>query len=382
MSTKRARQRAGRKAAPREYRLKPITRDWRITALRGDLPDMPCRFEQLVIEDASTLMTGSVRLRLARERMLSLSEGDVLRVDSAPIGTGAFREEWRMRLGAPERDPIARTLSAQLVADMGPLQQGALTWSFVKSRARPKGWTADAATRHIAERIGMPVASLPKCTARFSISKKKASPYEMLVEVWKREREETGRRFVIEIRRGVLVVREVKASGRTMHLAGRLTGATVSRRRRDTFATVLTVKGSTPRGRRRDPVRVTVSSRAARRRFGLIHREVDLEASTVRGARKLGLRSLERRLRPIRSVTVTGPGSPRLRRGDPVQIDLEGEQLPDDLWTRSITHTITAAGHQMQVVARFDDPLDDPAGDRIKKKARERAKSRRERQRS
>lgn len=371
-----ARQRSGRSKARGTFRLRPVPRDWRMVALRGDLPDLPLAFEQLAISDENTLLSGSVQLRLPRARMLSLSEGDVLRIDSAVAGTGDFTEEWRMRLGAPSRDPLARRLTAQLDADLGPWQQGKLTFAFTKSKARPKGWTAAAVTRHIAARLGVAVASLPKCSALFSIPKRKASPYEMLVDAWRREREETGRRFVIELRRGVLVVRVVKATGRTMLLAGRLTGATVARRRRDSFATVLTVKGSSPRGRRRDPVRVTVRSETAVRRFGLIHQEVELEAATARGARKLGLASLARRMRPIRSVTVTGPGTPKLRRGDPVTIDLPTEQLPSKLWARSIEHTITAAGHEMEVVARFDDPLDDPEGDRIRRR------NRRERQRS
>ena len=339
-----------------------IDERFRLYAVRGDKGRMALddALESLSWVDDKALMTGDVTLRLEPQRANSLSEGDqlVLESDRGTAAKFTVVDGWPMRLVEPSRDPVAGTLTASLANEIATLQASQDHWSFKHTKARPHGWQAHTATTQVLKRAGLKAGALAKGKARFRMAKSAATPYEMIVAFYRRERERTGRRYVIELRGGRVTVRTPTYSARLRDYSALITAATINRRRRGSFATDITVHGTKPKGKHRKAVTARVTSPAAKRRFGWVHDVVTLDdAHTEGGARKLGKRRLAQGLRPIRELSFTAPGSTLLRRGDSIAVSIPGENFNGVLWVSKKTHTLTPGSHDMEVTVRLDDPI-------------------------
>lgn len=300
----------------------------------------------------------------------------MVEVDKAG-GQANWKELWTLRVRDPS-DTTEGVLTLQMEDELAWMQRSKDDWLYKKGKEagphkKRKGWLCHQVARDVCERYGVPLGRLAKGKHRIeNLSMDNTSPLAVIVEAYKREREETGEKFIVRIRRGNLEVVKLRRSKYLLLASGIFLTATYNRTLSEDFATTLTVTGSYKR-KKGDQKKIEVrvrSPKAIRQRFGEVHQTFELEdpVGTTMRARKRGKRELARRQKPTRDLSFTLPGDPHLRRGDALKIKLAQFDLNQIVYLKSVAHNASPSTYTCDCIANFADPFKDEEGDKIRDK--------------
>jgi hypothetical protein len=162
--------------------------------------------------------------------------------------------------------------------------------------------------------------------------------------------------------------------GSTVPVFGPLvSSAQVTRRWPEKFCTELVVTARV--GRKQ--VEMTVEDKALRRRYGRVTAKATYgEQRSRSGIRARAKREIKSRSMMEKTVAFSHPGMIDLRRGQQIVLELPGYAFGFPMFVASLSHSVSAGEHDMQVECTFDDPIPDAAGRKIKEQnSREKKKS-------
>jgi len=361
---------------------------WNITCARpdlkkgGDVLSLDPILTSLTWEDALIQTASLTVMSPEREDLVTIKEGYKLKVDYArEDGTGAnWHRLWELRVTNVTQS-ASGDISLEAADELEWLKRSRDDFEYKKgdgkSRHKKKdGWLGHQIVEDIAKRYGIGVGHLAKCDARIEITEQNTSPLKIINQAYKKEREETGKRFVIRMEKGKLYVETLKRSRTLLILGGQLLGADVTRMLPKNVATLLSVRASSKRKKgEHKKIEVEVqASRDIRKRFGVIHNfwEIDEKVDSKAKVKKLAQREMKERLEPKREVSVTMAGEVTLRRGDSVKVGLGF--IKELLYVSSVSHSVSPGDYTMDVTLSFDDPYTDEEGDATREKICKEAK--------
>ena len=204
----------------------------------------------------------------------------------------------------------------------------------------------------------------------------------MLQEVIWRERKLHKRRIFIRFNRGKLYMLPLRRSRSLIALGPTLIDAMLSQEMPEQFATAVTIH-SLPEFKKAEDASGAKKSKlgkghlyleypTSRRLYGFVHKIVHSpDAKTLTLLRKEGLAYLRAAARPKRTLTLTHPGMPFLRRGDALRVAIGGRALRRQVvWASHIVHQVSPEGYTVEIEVTFDDPYIDRRGQSILQKLR------------
>jgi hypothetical protein len=312
----------------------------------------------------------TVLRRPANEKQrLGLGMGDLIALDFKRPRQKRWRRCWKMRIQTADRN-VDGSATYEVADDLTYLARGTESWNFKRRKSKKQGYLPIDIVKAVARRKGVRLGRVYKGRHRMkSLVRQDASALDMIRLAYRKEREETGKRFVISMIDGKLNVTELKRSPSLIELGPLIVEASIRERMRANFATVITATATKTdkkkadengdgkaKGEKKEKIEVVVRSKALERRWGRIHRKIEVEADSEATARKLAKRELAERAEPVREVTLTHPGIPSLRRGHALRLFFPREKLRQVVFVKAVSHTASAGEYTMEVTVRFDDP--------------------------
>lgn len=309
------------------------------------------------------VVSGTVSFIQDGAQALKVSEGDLLLLQSS-LGDGRWSEVWRMRMRDGEQ-PLSSSDSRSfaLVEDLVAWEESTDTFHYGKSKKRPKGWLAHEILVDVARRYRLPVGKVVRGRHWITGVSGSMTPMEVVRKAYALERRATGRRYVVQWRRGRLNVVPMARGEDLVSLSSLIEGAVVGREERDEkYANAITVRGAIKGAdgkRRRAEVRY-VNEKLARQ-DGLVHKVIDAggakttDEMMARAKRYVAAHGVRKR----KLTQVTHPGVATLRRGDVVQLTLPELGFSGPRGLAFVTAgSFTKANGQldMTIDLTFDDP--------------------------
>lgn len=388
-SSKANQQRSG---APRDYwkgEIKPVVlaRDqFRVRVKRGDKQDILLLDREVLDvtwEDAGGPLVGSVTYNKGFKPP-PIGPGHMFILEwASSAASETWYEIWRMRADAPESQVDQGYQTVQLVSDLAYLRKSKDHFKYGKSKVHPSGVTTGGIIRLIAKRYGQAIGKLATGLTHkvkhFSIV---GSPYDAILKALLMERNDgSGRKYIMRSTKGKLDIIPLQRSRRMLLIGPAIINATVSQTIGTNYASAITIRGTLKARRgdkKRKPIHLKVSSAAAVRRYGYVHREMKIPAgsSTRAEARAAATHELHKRFKPKVAVTFTHPGVPTLKRWDAMKVYLPEESLNLICFVSEVRHHVSAGAYDMDVVCRFTDPFVDTHADKVAAKKRAAAKKR------
>jgi len=377
-----------RKAAPmavRDYQ-------WRIYLYRGNVGSKKQRlvridplvtsmtWEDAVIQEASISLTNP-RLR---EGPFHIVEGHKVIVHySGNRDGGNWRKLFTLRITSVSTTPGSDTIDIEAVDELGWLKRSKDDFAYRKGKGksrekRENGWRCHQIARDVAKRYGIKVGSLAKGNAEIKeLVKKKADPLSVIEAAYKKEREESGYRYVIRMRNGKLYVTRLIRSRELLVYGGQALDAQITRRITDKVATQLTVRGKVSEDgtEKKKTVRVKASKKI-RRRYGTIHDywNLDEPVNSLQALRRKARREMVERQEPKWEASITVPGFPGLQRGDSIRVALKDAGLVDLVYVTAASHNVTSGQYTTDLTLTFDEFYKDEKGAKIREKKCEEAR--------
>lgn len=352
-------------------------RTWLIPGT-GERQRLDDHVEQLVWDDANAVLTGTIQLRDPVLQVLpNIDFGDEVMVEVSLTGDLNFIELWRMRIDAPYRDfePAERTF--QLMNALGWLSKSTDDFKYGIDKAHPKGWLASQIVLDLATKYQIPTGVIQTTTHLITkLVVLQGSPLDVISLAYKREKNYTHKRFVISCDHGLLNVLPLVRSPQLLQLGPTLIAATLQQQMGSEFATALTVratgrvdKGKDKKGKKKTGIGkivVKVESATAIAKFGYIHREVWAhDAHSVSQATEQGKRHMVLVGQPTKTLTLTHPGLPTIKRGDAIRALLPDPALTQVIFVSEARHTLNPGDYQVELTMQFTDPLVDAKVDKV-----------------
>jgi len=323
---------------------------------------------------SSGVTTGELNFRrpLTGQQAGAIVRGDRVRCEVDIYSNGTWRPLWYMTVNTPNHDVTAGEISLALKSGLKNFQASKRAFRFRKK-------TANQITRNLCKRFHIKIGRLPKSKYKIpKLTKKNTSPYAMIVAAWKEEREHSGRRFDIDISRGVLDVTELREPRYMLVMGKMIAELTIEMALAQMVSTVIVTTHQKRSGKSKR-IRVKVTDRKRRERYGYIVKKVNLKGRHSRkAARRYGKEQLARALTKRDDITFTHFGIPFLRRGDAIRLQVPEADLNQLCFVKSVRHDLSPGNYQMEVTVGFTDPWKDVKKERAKKK-RELAAARRRR---
>lgn len=292
-----------------------------------------------------------------------LLKADVVDLYVAPITSSKWKLVWRMEVDTPSHQIRDGIIAVALKASLHRADQQKVGWKI------KAGKRAHTVAQYAAKRFGVPVGTLARGKRKLGkYLKKKATMVDVVKWAYGQEREETGRRFDVDVSRGVLDVEELREPT-YMHLMGpAILDATIDHNTTG-LATVLTVVSTRKVKGQRKKTKMTVRyvDAARRRRYGWIEKTVKKDGLKSRAeARRWAKKRLARYDRPLKTVNFSHPGIPWLDRGDAIRLYLPEDGLFRVVWITDVRHTLSAGSYEMDVDATVSDPYVDVRKENVK----------------
>lgn len=327
----------------------------------------------LAWEDASVARTGTVSLNRpgTRHGGLGIGMGEQVQVYVSPWGQGRWKPLWRMRVQTAAKDIVSGGVDYEVADDIVFLARSRMDWKFTKQKSGPhkKGWTCDEIARAVLRRAGVRHGKLHKGTHRIkNLTSKNASPLDIIIRAYRHERQKSGIRFVIAMENRRLTVRPLRYSSYMYEIGPHVVGASLTETMRHNMATVLNVRATAGKKKKKTKIHVRVQSPRLRRRYGRIERDITVQADTVAEARREARRILAKRALPKREVTFTHPGITNIRRGHAMRLYFPHENLRQVVFVKEVRHNVSSGVYEMEVTVGFDDPYKDYREERNKRR--------------
>jgi hypothetical protein len=207
-------------------------------------------------------------------------------------------------------------------------------------------------------------------------------------KAYKHEKEKTGRRFVIRMRRNRLEVVPYRRNPVLYQFGDRLMSAVLTQEGPDRPTTVIVAKGRIGKGKDAKKVEHRYYKRSAVRQLGKVELEKNYgTVDSLDDLRKKARTTLAEKLRPRRVGTLVTPGIPWVRRGDAIRWfnDEPGwhgatKHSKDRtfIFVRSARHSVSSSGYTTEMDVTQVDPY---VKDRERRDKEARARKRKERKR-
>lgn len=366
-----------------------VVRDhrWAVYVYRGNIASKKrrtLRIDPMITSmswDDALIQKVSINLTNPRENSLNILEGHKVSVfyTTGHSRGSAWRRLFTLRIESVTTSVRDQSITLEATDELGWLRRSKDDFSYRKGKGkskdkRPKGWYAHQIARDVAKRYGIKVGSLAKGRHPIkNLTKKKASPLSIIEEAYKKEREETGFKYVVRMRNGKLYVTRLRRSRELLVYGGTALDAQITRRIANKTATELTVRGKVDGKKEKVTVRAT---KKIRRRYGHIHDfwTLDDDVDSVRRLRKRARREMAERQEPEREVSMTVPGNPGLRRGDAIRVALKNSGLVDLVYVTGASHNVSAGDYTTDLTLSFDEFYVDKEGEKIREKRCKKAK--------
>jgi hypothetical protein len=303
--------------------------------------------------------------------------GDEIMLECALTGDKTFVELWRMRIDQPNRDFGASERTFQLINALGWAARSTDDFHYRKNKAHPNGWYAHEIALDVCKRFAIPVGVIAKTKHRImKLAVIQGSPLDVIAAAYKKERLATGKRYVISCYRGKTNILPLRRTPQLLELGPSLIAASFQEQFRDDFATSVKVRaqrkvdvGKDKKGKKRkgtNKIVVVVKSRAAIKRYGFVQREVWAhDAHSAAEAHQQGKRHLTLVGIPTKTLTLTHPGLPQIRRGMAIQAALPDRALKQVIFVTEVQHTLNPGDYEIQVSVQFTDPFLDAQKDKV-----------------
>lgn len=357
--------------------------EWRAFMLRGAEKVRLNAVESVTWDDENMILTGTLTLRdlpYGLGGQLTVDEGDMISLEVN--GGGGFAELWRMRISSPDVTMKARQRTFHLANDLDLLNRSDADWYFKAGPKtdHPNGWTYDEVVAAVARdyKMSLGVVTVGEYRRKKSWSWRGYSPLRVIEEAMNVERQHTGRRFVARWAGQRLSITPLRRSETLLELGPTLldaelqshlaAGETSSGINEGYFASAITMRGLRlePRGKDKKghqkpatkKMQVQVPSPASVARFGYVHRIVwSGDAKTEADLQEEALQYLAAVAKPVKTVTLTVPGIPHIRRGDAIKLALGDEQLRNQIvWVTQASHVLDPSQYTTAITVTFDDP--------------------------
>jgi hypothetical protein len=331
--------------------------------------------ESMSWTDDGPVMTGDLSLReppyvtrRGKKVPLNVGRGDRFIVQFSERGHGRWLPLWEMRVQTPQgggeavsSDIVEGVATFQLADDIVLLQESLDDWHFTTDKKHPRGWRTDEIVKYVAKRYGIRLGPMPRMKTRVKrLTRKNTSPLAIISLAFRKERTATGKRYFLGMRKGRLCAWPYRRSAWLYVFGPLIQSAVYGEVDRPSFATELIVRAASGKTKKKK-VRVTVRSKGAVKRFGLIRQSYSPKhVDTPAEARRAGKRELVRRLKPRREISLSHPGIPQLGRGHAIMLDLRAEiGMRQILYVKGVVHRVTAGDYTIEPTLAFDDPFKD-----------------------
>lgn len=349
-------------AAPKEYGRE----EFRFTLLRTSrrLPTLNIDpfVEHANWERGDIGRTGELNFRrpLTARGASEIAHGDVVRCELATSGEGNWRRLWQMTVKTPTHDIVPGLISLALATQLKPAYKNKASFKFRKDKQHPRGWRADQITRSVAKRFHIPIGRVARGTHYITrLVETNAGPVDVIVKAWRREREVTGRRYDVDLSRGILEVLELKRPQYMLLLGPAITEATIEHRTAGVTSALVATATRHAKGKRsKRRLLVKVTDPARLRRYGYIVKTVKAPrgVDTISELRRWAKARLAREHAPRQDVTFTHPGLPWVDRGDAITLDIPEDGLRQLVYVTAVRHDVSAGSYTMQVTVAWTDP--------------------------
>lgn len=285
-----------------------------------------------------------------------------------------------MWITEPNNDFGSSTRTFQLANALNFLSLSTDSFLYQKDREHPKGWLASDIAIDVARRYRMPVGVIGVTKHYITrIAMVDVSPLDVIAYAYKRERSTTGNRYVLSCNRGRLDITPMRRSNPLLKLGATLIAASLQQafgnETDKNFATALTVRTDPIVYSTRDKkghltpqyqkVTVKVSSAAAIKKYGYVHRNVFAhDAFSPAETLAQGQLHLTRVGLPTKTFNFTHPGIPSIRRGDAIRAILPDPNLNQVIFVTEARHTLNST-YEMEVTCAFLDPFANRLQDHI-----------------
>lgn len=368
--TQRKRSTAGRVRQPnlsRFYNLRAPDIDWdaityKVTIKRPNRPpiNLASSLEALEIDDSGGGLNATLTVRRpGNAKTMPIKRGH-LAVCTASW-QGKHWELWRMNVDSVETD-VTGTLTVSLTDPLTLLNRNRRDWHFGRDKAHKKGWLAHEIVRKVAKREGVHLGRIAKGTHRIrSLKKKNTTALSIIAAAYKEESEATGRRFRARFRNGLFEVQPYRRNDLLYVLHQQIVSGNIVESAKENPATSITATGRVGKGKDAKKRKVTVVDHDAVRRLGYVHR--DIKAGTVASVsalRSKARRKLAEGLRTKKTITVTHPAIPFIRRGDGIRVVLDDDFITGKesyVFVSAINFALSADSRTMTLELTVDDPF-------------------------
>jgi hypothetical protein len=314
-------------------------------------------------DEGDPVMHGTLQLDGRDEwNGMTVSEGDTLLLKVKWFDK--WTEVWRMMLMDPA-DTLAGNVSFSLEEPTYVLQQSTDNWHYVKSKkgGHPNGWRCHEIVRDVAKRYKIPLGKVAAGQRRIhSLTYEDYSPLAIIQRAYALEKSATGHRFVIRWENGRLNVLPMRRNPLLYVLSSLLEDAAVGLADRgEDFASAGTVRATVKDGGKAQKIVVRASNPAAVRKYGFVHRNMDLgDVKDAGDAREKLRRNLNKVSQRKRTVTgIRHPLIPFVRRGDAIQVSIPSRGLTGAkgiCFVSAGTFSLSGGVGSMSLDVTFDDP--------------------------
>jgi hypothetical protein len=374
--------------------VEPGAFDFKVILLR---PNRPTRLvlddhvEDLTWTDEAAQLTGTLTLRRPdpdRPRLIPILAGNRIKVRAGY--RDRWYDLWTMRCAPPQTDLGDGTMTVELSDDLDKLRRNKRDWSFRKTKKRGRGFFAHEIARQVLKKEGVEIRRLAKGKKEIKkLVEKNTAGLDIIREAYKREREETGIRYVMRMVDGEFEVVPYRRNRILYVFKDEITGAMLNAEQKAHPVTVIDARGKVGKGKDAEKIKRRIFRRAMVRRFGWVVKETNYgRLDSPEQMRRKAMRDLAEEIRPNRTADLSLPGVPFIRRGDGARwVNREpgwyGKEVDHSrdrtfIYVKTITHSVSSAGYTMDLSVVQDDPyLEDR--ERMDEEAREKAREERER---
>lgn len=361
---------------------------------RGTVVNLDDFVESFEWADEESVMTGAVTLRRrdpSKPGQPKIGNGMRVRCRARWPGRQKWYEVWTMRVQPTGADVVEGTVDVPLKDDLELIRRNRRRHVFRKTKKRGRGWRADEVARAVARKGRFRLGSVAKGTKRFEKIIVRGSDLDALKAAYEKEREHSGRRFVIRMRNGRVDIIAYRRNRILYVIEEQLEEALTQNEQKLRPVTVVEAKGRIGKGSKSKKVSVRVFRAKVVRRFGRITEEKDFGRVASRAElKRKAQRYLAKKIRIKRTAELTVPGIPFLRRGDGIQwkTNEPGWHGPSPesrdrsfVFLTAVRHSVGSAGdYTTWMSVTQDDPFvkdrERRDKERRKKKERERKKRR------
>lgn len=334
--------------------------------------------------DVAPVISGSLSLRqsLVHSPIPPMAMGDQVIMDMRKNPAASWKEQVRLRIIQPQRLATGQ-FTFQVENDAGLLLLSKDNWRFPHDKRHPHGWKAWQIVEEVCKRskirvvmpkIGKPIKKFPAMLNASAID----VINKALDHLRRTERKVLIRRF----EQGTLYLSLRHYSPELIKLGPQLIEASLVEQRRNDFATSLTVRTAAEKSHGKDAkgkkkathrhITVNVTRPQFVKRYGYVHAVLYAHgAESAAEVRALAMAHLARVLRPRRTLTLTSPYIPGLRRGGYMRIAIPTLGLTQIVYIQSVSHNASPGSLTMDVTVAFDDPQITPPIDRVNANSRD-----------